>query len=216
VGYDVVINPRTGERAVVRQHATPDNGELVVGDLYASPGAAVVGEHIHPYSIETFTVVRGRIRLKIGGREQEAGPGSRFTVPAGVSHDWWNAGDETAFVIVEVTNAPRFEHMIKNLFFLAAGRQDRQEGATEPPPSVIARAREFDDTIRFTKPPRAVQRVVFGALAPLARLRGYRGSYTNYLTRVSEVAEALEALPENIAAMLPAGVPGGTSQPGSR
>jgi len=36
-------------------------------------------------------------------------------------------------------------------------------------------AREFDDVIRFTRPPRLVQWALFGLLAPLARLLGYRG-----------------------------------------
>ena len=207
--FDVAINPKTGERAVVRQHATGENGYLAVGDLYASPGAAVVGEHLHPYSAETFTVVRGRLGLSIDGRQQESGPGGRFTVPVGVSHDWWNVGEETAFVIVEVANAPRFEEMIRNLFFLAADGRTDQKGRPGLLQAALL-AREFDDTVRFTHPPRAVQRVVFTALAPLARLLGYRGSYPGYRTRVSEVVDALEELPEEVAVALPAGVPGAT------
>jgi hypothetical protein len=37
--------------------------------------------------------------------------------------------------------------------------------------------------IQFTHPPRVVQRLLFGLLAPLARLLGYRGSYRKYLAR---------------------------------
>jgi hypothetical protein len=37
--------------------------------------------------------------------------------------------------------------------------------------------------MQFTRPPRIVQRILFGLLAPLARLLGYRGSYPEYLTR---------------------------------
>jgi hypothetical protein len=43
-------------------------------------------------------------------------------------------------------------------------------------------SREFDDVIQFTRPPRVVQRILFGSLAPLARLLGYRGSYPKYST----------------------------------
>ncbi len=38
-------------------------------------------------------------------------------------------------------------------------------------------ATEFSDVIAFRKPPAAVQRVVFSALAPIARRRGYRATY---------------------------------------
>jgi hypothetical protein len=38
-------------------------------------------------------------------------------------------------------------------------------------------AQEFSDVIVFRKPPPLVQRIVFGALAPIARRRGYRATY---------------------------------------
>jgi hypothetical protein len=37
--------------------------------------------------------------------------------------------------------------------------------------------------IRFTRPSRLFQRLLFAVLAPIARLAGYRGSYPHYLTR---------------------------------
>jgi hypothetical protein len=35
----------------------------------------------------------------------------------------------------------------------------------------------------FTKPPRVLQKILFGILAPVARLLGYEGSYPEYLRR---------------------------------
>jgi hypothetical protein len=40
---------------------------------------------------------------------------------------------------------------------------------------------EFRRDIEFIRPPRLVQRILFGALAPLARARGYRAIYPEYL-----------------------------------
>ena len=40
--------------------------------------------------------------------------------------------------------------------------------------------REFQDVSQFAKPPRAVQRVMFGLLGPIGRMRGYRGVYPEY------------------------------------
>ena len=41
-------------------------------------------------------------------------------------------------------------------------------------------AREFEDVMYFTKPPRVVQRLLFGPLAVTARALGYKGSYPKY------------------------------------
>jgi mannose-6-phosphate isomerase-like protein (cupin superfamily) len=200
VDRDVIENPVTRERGVIRRSPDDDRGTLVA-DLYAAPGAAVVGEHVHPHSEECFTVVRGRLGVRLDGHESEAGPGTRIVVPAGTPHDWWNTGDETARVVVEMTPAGRFEAMIRNFFGLAAdGRTD----ATGRPHLLQAAllAREFDDTIRFTTPPRAVQQILFATLAPLARLRGLRGSYPAYERHRGPTVEHLERLPDDIAALL--------------
>jgi hypothetical protein len=72
--------------------------------------------------------------------------------------------------------------MIKNLYGLA---QDGKTDAKGKPGLLQASlfAREFEDVLRFTKPTRTVQKVLFGVLAPIARLLGYRGSYPEYLMR---------------------------------
>ena len=208
MSFDALMNPITGEYGVMRQRPGPGDG-LMVADLYARPNAAVVGEHIHPRMTESFTVVRGRLGLRIDGREDEAAPGTRVSVPPGTAHDWWNTGHDTAWVIVEVDPGAGFEAMIRNLYCLAAdGRTDSKGRPSLLQASLMAK--EFDEVIRFTKPPRAVQQILFSVLAPIARRRGLRGSYPEYLTRVTAVLEEIEALPPEIAALLPASVPRGT------
>ena len=198
--HPVIENPVTGERAIVRR-APASNRSPLVADLYARPGAAVVGEHVHPASTETFTVVRGTLGVRLDGVESRAGAGTRIVVPPDAPHDWWNTGDDTAWIIVEVDPGRRFETMIRNLFGLAAdGRTD-----TTGRPGLLQAAllaREFDDTIRFTTPPRAIQRSLFALLAPLARLRGLRGSYPQYEHHTGESVSELEELPPQIAMLL--------------
>jgi hypothetical protein len=99
-----------------------------------------------------------------------------------VSHDWWNAGAEEALVRVEIRPGRRFEEMARNLFGLAQdGKTDRQGMPTLLQAALFAQ--EFADVIQFTRPPALVQRLLFGVLAPWARLRGYQGSYLEYRTR---------------------------------
>ena len=123
-------------------------------------------------------------------------------IPPRTPHDWWNAGLDTAWVILEVDPGQRFEAMIRNLFGLARDGRTDAEGR----PNVLQAAllaREFDDTIRFTSPPRALQRPLFAALAPLARICGMRGSYPGYLTGTDETVDHLEQLPPDIEALIP-------------
>ena len=204
----VLTNPVTGERAVVRvgtEDGDGDGGEIIV-DLFVRPGGAVAGEHVHPSNAESFTVIRGKVGFSVGGRRQIAEPGRQLHVPAGVAHDWWNAGDEEAHVRVEIRPGARFEEMIQNFFGLAHDGKTDRRGMPHFLQLVLF-ALEFDDVIRFTRPPRIVQRTLFRALAPLARLRGYRGRYARYsaewLEARSRESLAREAAPS---AVEPAGV----------
>lgn len=177
----MIENPVTGERAVVRVGTEESGGELLVADLYVRPGGAVAGEHVHPNIEESFTVVRGRVGLRIDGREPIAKLGERLRVPPGVAHDWWNAGEEEAHVVVEIQPGKRFEEMICNLFGLARDGKTNARGMPNPLQLVLI-AREFEDVIVFTRPPLILQRLLFGVLAPVARALGYRGSYPEYLS----------------------------------
>jgi mannose-6-phosphate isomerase-like protein (cupin superfamily) len=205
--YKVIENPVTGERVIPRIAPTEDNGWWAVSDHYAPPGARAVARHIHPNTTEIFTIVRGHIAVRLGERTFTTGPGIRIEVPPGTSHDWWNAGDETAWVIVEASPGQRFETLTRNLFFLAADDKTDHTGRPGLLQTALL-AREFDDTMRLASPPHAVQRILFAALAPLARWRGYRGSYPDYDQRVCGTVDELEPLPLSLAALLAAHVGG--------
>jgi hypothetical protein len=163
-----------------------------VADLYVRPGGAVAGEHVHPRIEEWFTVASGRVGFRLDGRESIAPHNERLHVPGGVAHEWWNAGEEEAHVVVEVAPGARFEAMIKNLFGLARDGRTNGQGMPNLLQAALF-AREFDDVLRFTKPPRPVQGVLFAALAPVARFLGYRGSYPKYLEHVP--SERIEGEP---------------------
>ena len=188
---DVYENTVTREYAVIlRGSEDRGNGPAIV-HLTAGPGAAVVGEHTHPHMQERFTVVRGRLDARIAGEVRSLGPGESATVGAGVAHDWWNASNtEEAHVLIDIDKAPgahgvdlnRFELLIGTLFGLANdGGVDRKGRPFPFQAAVIAViAREFSDVIVFTHPPRAIQFVALGVLAPIGKLLGYRATYYRY------------------------------------
>jgi quercetin dioxygenase-like cupin family protein len=209
MSFDVLENPVTREYAVLR-HPAANARSSTVADLYARPGAAVAHEHVHPGLTETFTVMRGCIHLVSDGREGVAVPGTTISVAPGTAHAWWNAGTETAWVIVEVDPGARFELMMKNMSFLAADGKTDARGR----PGLLQTAlvgQEFDDIMRLTRPPQVFQRVLFGALAPVARRRGLHATYPAYADRVSGVVDEVEVLPPEVLARLPPDVPVGTA-----
>jgi quercetin dioxygenase-like cupin family protein len=179
---EVHENPVTGERAVILVGTDETAGECLIVDLFVRPGGRVAAEHYHPNIHERFTVVRGRVGISLNGQHSVAEPGVVTEVAPGVAHDWWNAGEDEAQVIVEVEPAARFEAAIRNAFGLAQDGKTNTKGV----PNLLQLAlfaREFDDVIRFPRPPRIVQQLLFGLLTPIARVAGYRGCYPEYLTR---------------------------------
>jgi quercetin dioxygenase-like cupin family protein len=198
---EVLDNPVTGERGVIRIPPEESNGYLLIGDLYLKPGGAVAGEHVHPAMAEVFTVVSGRIGMRIDGQEFVAGAGQRTRIAAGQAHDWWNAADCEAHVVVEVQPGDRFITMIRQLFGLARDGKTTAKGRPRLLDGV-ALGREFADTIRFTHPPQLVQRVMFGLLGPLARIAGHRGTSPQY--HGDPTLAEVKPLPPEIVALIPA------------
>jgi mannose-6-phosphate isomerase-like protein (cupin superfamily) len=177
-GY-VSENPVTGERGIVLE-APPDNpARRLAAELHVRPGGAVAGEHLHPAIAERFEVIEGRLGVKLDGERSTIGPGEAVEVAEGRWHDWWQEGDEKAIVRVEVVPGDRFLEMIRTLYGLAVDGRTNAKGMPRPL-QLVALAEEFNDVIVFRRPPRIVQRLLFGALAPLARVRGYRGIYPRY------------------------------------
>ena len=173
---DELWNPVTRERAIVLERPSDNATGRARAEMTALAGARVLGEHRHPGSVERFTVLEGELTMRLDGRTSVLREGESAEVSAGRWHDWWNAGDRDARVLVEVEPGARFAHMLETLFGLAElGHVDSKGMPNLLQLSLIGR--EFSDTVQFKQPPPAVQRVMFGAIAPVARRLGYRGTY---------------------------------------
>jgi quercetin dioxygenase-like cupin family protein len=173
---EVWENPVTGERGTILElpYKNPEGRATV--ELTALVGARVVGEHRHPALVERFTVLEGELTLKRDGETSTLREGESAVIEPGSWHDWWNASDRDARARVEITPGERFAHMIETLFGLARLGHTNAKGVPNPPQLALV-GREFSDVIVFRSPPVAVQRLVFGVLAPIARWRGYRATY---------------------------------------
>src|SRR3954454_10105003 len=120
----VLHNPISGEYARVIEHAP----ERAVGELLAVPGAAVAGPHLHPGQDERFEVLAGVMGYRRGDDRGELRGGGAVTVPAGVVHDWWNAGDTDLRARVSVTPPGRFAAMLGAVWGLAVAGRTNAKG----------------------------------------------------------------------------------------
>jgi len=175
---EVFENPVTRERAKIVELPWQNTEGRGVAELTTLPGARVVGEHMHPALHESFSVVQGELTVVRDGQRSTLGAGERAHIEPRVWHDWFNEANVDAVVRVEVTPGERFAHMIETLFGLAREGHVDRKGMPNLLQLALT-AQEFSDVIVLRKPPPSVQRVVSGALGPIARRRGYRPTYAS-------------------------------------
>ncbi len=169
-------NPVSGEdRIVFTKTAQQTGGEVFELEVFIRAGAPGTPEMIHPLQDESFEVVSGSLDFRIGGQEQHLTAGESLLIPKGTPHNWWNASDEEAHALVELRPALRSEELFANLYGLCS-----EKGSLPNLLQMAVLINEHWNEGYLTKPPLLVQKVLFGALAPVGRLLGYKAHYPKY------------------------------------
>lgn len=174
-----LINPVTGQRLVFRRTTHDTGGELLEVESYLPPGSIEPVEHLHPRQEEHFEVIAGEVRVRLAGQVRTLRAGDTLLIPPGTPHAMWNAGSTEAGFIWQTRPALKTETFFETVWGLARDGKVDDRGR----PNLLQTAvlmREYADEFRLTKPPRPIQRLLFGLLAPIARRRGYRGRYPRY------------------------------------
>lgn len=174
---DVLEHPVTREKIVFRKTARDTGGELLQMDAYLQSGAFVAAEHIHPLQEERFEVIAGTLRGRVAGKESSSGPGETIVVPKGTPHVWWNSGDDELHVLVEVRPALRIESFFETFFGLAQDGKVHPKTGLPNPFQLALMMRTYRNELVLARPPRLVQTLLFGLLAPIGRLLGYKAEY---------------------------------------
>ena len=171
---DVIENPVTGETMTFLLTGRETAGELLRIDMRVRPGGFVASEHIHPNLVERFRIMSGQITLRIRGEERRYAAGEHITIPAGTPHVWWNSGNGELRVLLEFRRAGRFAEFITTFFALAHSGKTNQRGIPTNPLQLAVTFAEYAEVIHGTRPPLAVQRILFAVLGPIGRRLGYR------------------------------------------
>jgi quercetin dioxygenase-like cupin family protein len=173
---DTIENPVTGEKMTFLVTGNETAGQLLQIEMAVRPAGFVAAEHVHPLQQERFLIKAGEITLRIAGNEQHYKAGDEVTIPAGTPHVWWNSGKEELRVVLEFRPAGRFDQFITSFFALAhAGKTDAR-GLPRNLLQLAVTFRAYRDVIYGTRPPLAVQKVLFAVLDPVGRFVGYRAN----------------------------------------
>jgi quercetin dioxygenase-like cupin family protein len=168
-------NPVTRERFIVRRSGPQ---ELVL-EVRVPPGMIRPPLHLHRSQQESFEVLSGQVIVRAGREQRTLAPGSRLAVAPATPHTWWNSGDDEAVLLAEFRPPGQVQSFFET--FCGMASQGRCNSHGSPPfLQIAASARQWD--MYLAGPPVPLQRALFAALGPLARLRGYRASYQRFTT----------------------------------
>jgi quercetin dioxygenase-like cupin family protein len=170
------IQSKDGEKLIFHQTAAATGGALLEMEVTYVPNSSRPPAHYHPGQEEHFRVVSGAMSTWIDGEERVYHPGETFTVPPGTPHAMHNDSDEEGRVVWEVRPALNTETFLKTMWGLAEhGLTDRNGMPSLLQIAVLFRA--YNREFRLLKPSYPIQRILFGILAILGRLRGYKSTY---------------------------------------
>lgn len=177
----VIHNPLSGEQIVIRRSAEQTNGEVLDWELLLAPGGKVPSSHAHPEQTETFTVLEGRMKFRVGWRRMIVTPGQRVCVPPGTVHHFANAGPIPARLAVESRPALAMAELLET----AAALAQEQQAAGRALPRLVELAlfmADFEREVRAPVLPRVLVRLVTRAVASLARRAGRDARYRRLRT----------------------------------
>ena len=107
---DVLENPMTRESARILELPDENPERRTKAELLAVVGSRVVGERLHRGVVERFIFIEGELTVRLDGVTSVLNEGETAELRPGQWHDWWNAADRGARVLVEITPGDRFGH----------------------------------------------------------------------------------------------------------
>ena len=170
-------NPVSGEKITFIQTAADTDGELLELELALTPDGHVPGAHRHPEQTETFHVLEGTMRFRLGLKTIVAEPGDTVEVPPGATHKFANAGDTIARARVEVTPALKMEDLLETTVQLAEEGNTNRKGMPKPVHLALF-VRAYEREVRAPFPPPVVVKALLAPLAYLGRRRGDAERFT--------------------------------------
>ena len=182
-------SPGAGQRSRIVTLPSEAGGRQFVLEYINQPfrGEHAVPAHIHTAYRETFEILKGRARYRLGSETKTAVAGERVLMPPMVPHVHpWSDSDEELHVRQTADANPAdlrgltasLQAAITIQGLAKAGRVN-----AKGLPNLMQLGVLIATTMPATYldgPPIALQRVLFGALGWLGRIAGYQAAYPEY------------------------------------
>lgn len=178
--HKTIRNPVTGQSITFLQTRRDTNGTMLEMETTYAAGSQEPPAHYHPRQQEYFQILAGELTVQVHGVEKVLRAGDSLHISANVPHAMWNAGTTDTIVNWKVLPAMQTEYLLETITGLACDGKTNTMGM----PSVAQAAlmfSHFSREFRLTRPPYAVQWIVFKIIGGVARLRGLRPFYRQHL-----------------------------------
>ena len=182
-------NPNVGQRSRIVTLPGETGGREFVLEYINQPfgGEHAVPAHLHTAYMETFEILKGRARYRLGSETKTAVAGERVAMPPLVPHvhPWSDSDEELHVRQVADANPPDLRGLNASLQAAITIQGLAKAGRVNAKglPNLLQLGVLIDTTMPATYlagPPIVLQRVLFGTLGWLGRLAGYKTAYREY------------------------------------
>ena len=179
VGYVFVSEMEGFEQRILKR----ENGMFWL-ELTLRPNAPGPPEHVHTSFSERFIVAEGTLSLMVNGEVRQLGPAESFLVTPGTPHKPFNQTNEPVVVRGPLTEEYGIPEPFSVFLMQVYGFFD-EDPANEQAPKALLQMSRFSPAydVWLAGPPVPVQRLLFHAIGPTARLLGYRAYYPRFKPR---------------------------------
>jgi quercetin dioxygenase-like cupin family protein len=176
----VITNAFTRQSIKFIKTSKDTNGQLLEMESVYLAHSKEPAPHYHPQQEEDFVILEGELTVMLHDELRILKKGDTLHIPAGTHHTMWNSSSMNTVINWQVRPALNTEHLLETITGLAGDGKTNQQGM----PGILqiaVTANHFAHVFRLSKPPFAVQKIVFGLLGPIAYLFGYRAIYKRYI-----------------------------------
>ena len=175
-----ISNPKTGQDIKFLQTAKDTDGKMLEMEATYNSHSKEPVAHYHPFQVEDFTVLSGQLTVRMDGQLKILKQGDTLHIPKNKVHSMWNDTDGKTIVNWKVQPAMDTDNLLETATGLAIDGKTNDDGM----PNILQvalMANKYSDVFRLSKPPFAVQKILFIILTPFSYLFGYRPTYKKYL-----------------------------------